>query len=417
MVLTNATNDEVFMQTIPCKAVSGLFTWAAIFITCHHIYKHLKFYTVPDEQRWIVRILFIVPIFSFDSWLSLMLFNKNEGYIYVDTIRNCYEAFVVYNFLCLCYDGYLGGESAIMAEIRGKEAKKSWMTLSCCLPSHSYSIATLRFCKRATLQFCILKPPLAIITLILQSQNLYRDGDFNVHSGYLYITIIYNISISMALIALAVFYQATKEILKPFNPVLKFFVVKSIIFLSFWQGVALSLLEASGAITPVSIGGTTKVILASGNVSAGIQNFLICIEMFFASVALRFAFPHHIYKNQSYQYQLPSGGSSQNISSSFKDSINPRDVIQDAVHNFSGKYKHYIRHSTSPHQVSASTSNSQVLYDATEDDAYLFDEDVCSTNSQKFEEKKRTLVQRNDGSSYVTMTENSSLINNDDSKL
>ena len=28
-------------------------------------------------------------------------------------------AFVIYNFLSLCYE-YLGGESAIMAEIRGK---------------------------------------------------------------------------------------------------------------------------------------------------------------------------------------------------------------------------------------------------------------------------------------------------------
>ena len=56
------------------------------------------------------------------------------------------------------------------------------------------------------------------------------------HSGYLYITIIYNISVSLALMALAVFYQATRDILKPFDPVLKFFVVKSVIFLSFWQG-------------------------------------------------------------------------------------------------------------------------------------------------------------------------------------
>ena len=55
------------------------------------IYKHLKFYTVPAEQRWIVRILFFVPIYSFDSWLSLMLFQTNDLYIYFDTIRNCYE--------------------------------------------------------------------------------------------------------------------------------------------------------------------------------------------------------------------------------------------------------------------------------------------------------------------------------------
>lgn len=77
---------------------------------------------------------------------------------------------------------------------------------------------------------------MAIITVILQSQNLYKDGDFSVDSGYLYITIIYNISVSLALYALALFYVATKELLAPYDPVLKFMMVKSVIFLSFWQG-------------------------------------------------------------------------------------------------------------------------------------------------------------------------------------
>jgi len=54
--------------------------------------------------------------------------------------------------------------------------------------------------------------------------------------GYLYITIVYNISISLALYALFLFYFATKHILKPYDPVLKFLTIKSVIFLSFWQG-------------------------------------------------------------------------------------------------------------------------------------------------------------------------------------
>jgi len=57
-----------------------------------------------------------------------------------------------------------------------------------------------------------------------------------VDAGYLYITIIYNISITLALYALVVFYQATSTMLRSYKPVLKFFVVKSVIFLSFWQG-------------------------------------------------------------------------------------------------------------------------------------------------------------------------------------
>jgi len=59
-----------------------------------------------------------------------------------------------------------------------------------------------------------------------------------VKGGYLYITMVYNVSISLALYALFLFYFATKDLLRPYDPVLKFLAVKSIIFLSFWQGTS-----------------------------------------------------------------------------------------------------------------------------------------------------------------------------------
>lgn len=125
-------------------------------------------------------------------------------------------AFVIYNFLSLCYE-YLGGESAIMAEIRGKPIewvsdfscfaatsssipqrcnasfslhqevklsvffplfRSSCMYGTCCLWRKAYSIGFLRFCKQATLQFCVVKPLMAIITVILQAYGKYKDGDF-----------------------------------------------------------------------------------------------------------------------------------------------------------------------------------------------------------------------------------------------
>lgn len=52
---------------------------------------HLRFYSSPREQRHIVRVLFIVPIYAFDSWLSLLFFTDDQYYVYFDTIRNCYE--------------------------------------------------------------------------------------------------------------------------------------------------------------------------------------------------------------------------------------------------------------------------------------------------------------------------------------
>jgi len=54
--------------------------------------------------------------------------------------------------------------------------------------------------------------------------------------GYLYLNIVYNLSISLAMYALLLFYTATREMLYKYHPVVKFFTVKSIVFLSFWQG-------------------------------------------------------------------------------------------------------------------------------------------------------------------------------------
>ncbi|XP_043924378.1 transmembrane protein 184B isoform X3 [Protopterus annectens] len=335
-----------FLMTTAAQAVSGFFVWTALLITCHQIYMHLRYYSRPNEQRHIVRILFIVPIYAFDSWLSLLFFTNDQYYVYFDTVRDCYEAFVIYNFLSLCYE-YLGGESAIMSEIRGKPIESSCMYGTCCLWGKTYSIGFLRFCKQATLQFCVVKPLMAIITVILQAFGKYRDGDFDVASGYLYITIIYNISVSLALYALFLFYFATRELLSPYSPVLKFFMVKSVIFLSFWQGMLLAILEKFGAIPKIRV---ANVSVGEGTVAAAYQNFIICVEMFFAAIALRHAFTYRVYVDK----RLDSQGRCapmKSISSSLKETMNPHDIVQDAIHNFSPAYQQYTQQSTLEHST------------------------------------------------------------------
>ncbi|KPM05756.1 transmembrane protein 184B-like protein 1 [Sarcoptes scabiei] len=272
-------------------------------------------------------------------------------------------AFVIYNFLSLCYE-YLGGEGNIMSEIRGKPIKSSWWYGTCCLSGKAYSIGFLRFCKQATLQFCAVKPIMSFAILFLQSFGKYHDGDWSVDSGYLYITMIYNISVSLALYGLVLFYYATRDLLGPFDPVWKFFTVKSVIFLSFWQGVILAIMEKADIISPVFPSNGEKA--SAGTVSAGYQNFLICIEMFFASLALRYAFPHQIYKDNS----SDSHGRSvtmQSISSSLKETMNPRDIMNDAIHNFHPNYQQYTQYSSKPDHIgpnpvgNGSTSKSPIF--------------------------------------------------------
>jgi hypothetical protein len=161
-----------------------------------------------------------------------------------------------------------------------------------------------------------------------------------------------NLSISLALYGLFLFYFATKGMLKPYRPVLKFFTVKSVIFLTFWQGVLLASFEKVGLIeayNPNLNGETSQANLSAGTVAAGWQNFIICIEMFAAAIALRFAFPHTVYL-----HAVPSVTTDgrtgrvvtmQSISNNLKETMNPRDIMQDAIHNFHPNYQQYTQYS------------------------------------------------------------------------
>lgn len=330
----SSRNDdgEVFYETPAAQGISGLFVAFAILISVHQIYLHLKYYTNPNQQRWIVRILFIVPIYAFHSWLSLMFFQHSYS-IYFDTVRDCYEAFVIYSFISLCYE-YLGGEIAIMNELCGRPVKSSWISCTCCLKGQQYTIGFLKFCKKATLQFCVIKPIMVVVILILFPLGYYDMGEWRADRGYLYVTVVYNISYTLALYGLFLFYSATKELLGPYYPLLKFFTIKSVVFLSFWQGFTLAIFESVGIIK-------TYNNISSGKIANACQDFLICIEMFFAAVALRFAFPHSRYLNQRKLNEKGQGIALKSISSNFRQTLNPKDIVTDAIHNFSRSYQQY----------------------------------------------------------------------------
>ena len=74
-----------------CKKYSVLQYIFLFLVFSLQIYTHLRSYTVPNEQRYIIRILFIVPVYSFDSWLSLLFISNDQYYVYFDSIRDCYE--------------------------------------------------------------------------------------------------------------------------------------------------------------------------------------------------------------------------------------------------------------------------------------------------------------------------------------
>lgn len=66
----------------------------------------------------------------------------------------------------------------------------------------------------------------------------------------------------------------------------------------------LAILEKCGAIPQIN---SVEVSVGEGTVAAGYQNFIICIEMFFAALALRHAFTYKVYMDKSLDSQGERG--------------------------------------------------------------------------------------------------------------
>ncbi|KAL5197428.1 hypothetical protein ABZP36_000940 [Zizania latifolia] len=239
-------------------------------------------------------------------------------------IAASYDAWVIYNFFSLCL-AWVGGPGAVVVSLSGRSLKSSWFLMTCCFPAVPLDGRFIRRCKQGCLQFVILKPILVVITFILYAKGKYEDGNFSVNQSYLYITIIYTISYSMALFALALFYAACRDLLQPYNPVPKFIIIKSVVFLTYWQGVLVFLAAKSG-------------FIKSAEKAAYLQNFVLCVEMLIAAIGHRFAFS---YKEYAGSNARPFGG----FRGSLLHALKFNDFYHDTVHQFAPTYHEYVLYS------------------------------------------------------------------------
>lgn len=285
---------------------AGAFVILGFPISIYGILMHLTNYYQPNIQCYVVRILWMVPIYSIESWLCLRF---HEVAIYIETLRDCYESFVLYCFLQFLIE-VLGGEESLIMMLKDKSPTRGvhYSPLNWCMKpwvmgqpvsrtdpitgqrTVQWTSPFFKFCKLGCLQYVLLKLFCSIFVMVLEHLNLYKEGDFTPKGGYLYICILTNLSQCWALYCLIFFYYATKNELGPIRPVGKFLAVKSLVFFTWWQALGISMLHQMNLIPSYDKGEWT-----SEEVAKGLQAYLICIEMFVAAILHIFVFPHTDY--------------------------------------------------------------------------------------------------------------------------
>lgn len=268
----------------------------------------------------------MVPIYSISSWTSIL---STDAAFYVEPIRDIYEAFTIYTFFQLLIN-FMGGERALIIMMNGREPVHHLWPLNHCLPKVDISDPhTFLAVKRGILQYAWLKPVLGLLAIIMKSTGVYKEGNLGLTSGYLWSGILYNLSVSISLYSLGLFWIIMAKDLKPFRPMPKFLCIKLIIFASYWQGFILSILVYFGVI-PDDVEGYTP-----DNLAAAIQDALICCEMPLFAVAHWYAFSWHDYADVTISAaRMP-------VTYAFRDAFGIRDLIEDTKETFSGNQYEY----------------------------------------------------------------------------
>ncbi len=243
--------------------LAGTFTLLGCLISAWHMTSHLRAFNKPFVQRKVLAILWMCPIYSVTSWLSLVAPGPLEGYLGI--LKDMYEAYVIYTFLSFCIAVIGGGDrDAVVGKLaRGHDELRRplsapvprWLVdaVCCCrclCPSrrkaYSDDGATRRTqiaddvllqCQVCAMQFVFLRPLLTAALFVLKKMR-YRgpmfgrlpfgiDDGYNPDSGagggggamdyrspQFYIVILQNASVFLAFSGLLNFYHAVQEDLK-----------------------------------------------------------------------------------------------------------------------------------------------------------------------------------------------------------
>eukprot|EP01116_Phalansterium_solitarium_P008514 TRINITY_DN22428_c0_g1_i1.p1 TRINITY_DN22428_c0_g1~~TRINITY_DN22428_c0_g1_i1.p1 ORF type:complete len:480 (+),score=138.84 TRINITY_DN22428_c0_g1_i1:216-1655(+) len=294
------------------------FVVPTIILSLVQIYGHLKHYSDPSVQRHLVRIILMIPIYSIDSYMSLVM---KDLAVYFDVVRDCYEAYVLYEFVRLLAE-YTGGDELLIQELESRPEIRYVMPLCCwhVKPGRTF----YHRCRQMILQYTVLQVVLTVATFICQMTGTFGEGSWSPRTGYVYITVVYNISITIALYFLVQFYEGAKPFLAPFKPVSKFLCIKSIVFLAYWQSIGISVCEYFGLVVYAPHGWTEH------DVSTALQNFLLCLEVLPIAVAFWFCFSFASYRNERLISRRSRARSNAlEMFTGFIDVVNVRDTLLD----------------------------------------------------------------------------------------
>jgi len=296
-------------------SVAGVATLLTLPVSFGTIFGHLSNYGCPSEQRWVIGVCSMVPVYAIVSYLSLLLLSA-DGYDgdglsaratgWLDLGRDCYEAYALYCFGQFLLNA-LGGEAASglrLSELSVEREDGGWFHhpwyarlaflpgTACCGVHRSWELGpdfVSKF-KYGIVQYMAVKVATAVVAAVAAASTEGGEASFREHS-YLYLVLVLVVTFSQgwAMYCLVAFYTVAHDLLSGRKLLLKFAALKGVIFFTWWQEVLLDYFArfAQCEKNPHACLGFSD----NRAFQASAQDVLICVEMLCFAIVHVFAYP------------------------------------------------------------------------------------------------------------------------------
>ncbi|KUJ09035.1 DUF300-domain-containing protein [Mollisia scopiformis] len=254
--------------------IAGACTIISCLICFFLIFRHATRYAVPKEQKQVIRLIFIIPVFAVASFLSVAF---NNASIYIQPLTTLYESLALSAFFLL-----------LLAYIQEDDDERQAFFET------SGQMAAYRKTALAVFQFPVVEFLTFILTEITEATGTYCASSFKLYFASIWVSVITGISTGMAIMSVLRFYKSMKTRVDKRKPMAKLLAFKGIVGLTWLQNIVFSFLSSEGDLHPSSK-------LTYKDLTIAIPNLVVAFEMILFSLAFL-----HVFRTSEYNLKKGS---------------------------------------------------------------------------------------------------------------
>ncbi|KAJ6386360.1 hypothetical protein OIU77_029348 [Salix suchowensis] len=173
--------------------IAGAFVLITLSSSFYLLFEHLSAYRNPEEQKFLIGVIIMVPCYAVESFVSLL---DPSISVDIEILRDCYESFAMYCFgryLVACLEersieflereGRLCSKAPLLEHNHERGIIKHPFPMNYIFKPWKPGQWFYQVVKFGIVQYMLIKSLTAVLAVLLEVFGVYCEGDFKLRCG------------------------------------------------------------------------------------------------------------------------------------------------------------------------------------------------------------------------------------------